>query len=73
MSTGVPAGTSRSRRRICSLRTRTQPFETASPTVPALSVPWIATGPPRAQPESTGEKLERPSAPGPKGPRALRR
>ena len=29
------------------------------------SVPWIATGPPRVQPVSTGEKLERPSAPGP--------
>ena len=73
ISTGVPAGTLRSRRRICSLRTRRQPFETASPTVRALSVPWIATGPPRVQPVSTGEKLESPSAPGPYGPLALRR
>ena len=36
--------------------------------VRASSVPWIATGPPRVQPVSTGEKLERPSAPGPYGP-----
>ena len=45
-----------------------QPFDTAWPIDHGSFVPWIAIGPPCAQPVSTGEKAEMPTAPGPNGP-----
>ena len=45
-----------------------QPFETAWPIDHGSFVPWIATGPPCAQPVRTFEKAEMPIAPGPYGP-----
>ena len=45
-----------------------QPFEAAWPIDHGSFVPWIATGPPCAQPVSTFENAEMPMAPGPKGP-----
>ena len=47
---------------------RMQPFETAWPIDHGSFVPWIATGPPCAQPVSTCENAEMPIAPGPYGP-----
>ena len=44
------------------------PFETAWPIDHGSFVPWIATGPPCAQPVSTGEYAEMPIAAGPYGP-----
>ena len=47
---------------------RMHPFETACPIDHGSFVPWIAIGPPCAQPVSTGENAEIPTAPGPNGP-----
>ena len=54
--------------RSTALGTRMQPFETACPIDHGSFVPWIATGPPCAQPVNTGENAEMPIAPGPNGP-----
>ena len=45
-----------------------QPFETACPIDQGSFVPWIAIGPPWAQPVSTFENAEMPIAAGPYGP-----
>ena len=61
ISTGVPSGTSSSDFRS-SLKTRTQPCDTALPRSLGFDVPWIAMRPPPGHSESTGEKPDRPSA-----------
>ena len=43
------------------------PFDTAFPIDHGSSVPWMAIGPPCAQPVRTFEKAEIPTAPGPYG------
>src|SRR5207248_3623501 len=67
-TTGVPAGVARKIRRSTAFGNRMQPFETARPIDHGSFVPWIAIGPPCAQPVSTGENAEIPTAPGPYGP-----
>ena len=48
-----------------------QPFDTRRPSSSGWFVPWIATGPPCAQPVCTSENAEKPIAPGPNGPYGL--
>src|SRR5258707_11831788 len=68
MMTGVPAGVASNSRFATGFGSRMQPFETAWPIDHGWFVPWIAAGPPCAQPVSTGENAEMPIAPGPNGP-----
>src|SRR5262249_2305827 len=68
ITTGVPAGVALNSRCRTSLWSRMQPFETAWPIDHGSFVPWIAIGPPFAQPVSTFEKAEMPIAAGPYGP-----
>ena len=68
MLTGVPSGISWISRSRTSFAIRRHPFEAAKPIDPGWFVPWIAIGPPCAQPVSTGENAEIPIPPGPNGP-----
>jgi hypothetical protein len=70
MVTGVPAGVTANRRISVAFGTRMHPFEAASPIDQGAFVPWMAIGPPRAQPVATVEKAETPSTAGPYGPSA---
>src|SRR5712691_5728225 len=71
MSTGVPPGVSAKSLFSVGFGTRMQPFDTARPIDHGSFVPWIPIGPPCAQPVSTSENAETPSAAGPKGPLGL--
>ena len=68
MITGEPPGvTAKIFSRVAS-GTRMQPFDTARPIDHGSLVPWMPIGPPCAQPVSTSENADTPSAAGPNGP-----
>src|SRR6185437_416749 len=65
MITGVPATASGKTFSRIAFGSLMQPFETFRPIDQGSSVPWIATGPPCAQPVRTFEYAETPIASGP--------